>query len=195
MAVRRKREKDHAVYFGTFTCYQWIPLLHMTNAYDAVYKWMHIAHGLGYRFFGYAIMPNHFHFVIRVPEGGAVNTVLANGKRFLAYEIIERSKALGLDDVLLQLQQGVRASDSARKQKHRVFATSTDLIELFDARMIEQKLKYIHANPVSKKWHLVDDAVEYPHSSFAFYADGRNREAPLDAYQEHGYLGGKGAPC
>ncbi|MBK7484543.1 MAG: hypothetical protein IPI72_17775 [Flavobacteriales bacterium] len=97
-----------------------------------------------------------------------MNTVLANGKRFLAYEIIERSKALGLDDVLLQLQQGVRASDSARKQKHRVFATSTDLIELFDARTIEQKLKYIHANPVSKKWHLVDDAVEHPHSSFAF---------------------------
>ncbi|MBK6549678.1 MAG: hypothetical protein IPO56_16095 [Flavobacteriales bacterium] len=59
MAVRRKREKDHAVYFGTFTCYQWIPLLHMTNAYDAVYQWMHIEHGLGYRFFGYAIMPNH----------------------------------------------------------------------------------------------------------------------------------------
>jgi hypothetical protein len=38
MAVRRKREKDHAVYFGTFTCYQWIPLLHMTNAYVAVCK-------------------------------------------------------------------------------------------------------------------------------------------------------------
>lgn len=27
MPVRRKREKDHAVYFGTFTCYQWIPLI------------------------------------------------------------------------------------------------------------------------------------------------------------------------
>ena len=91
-------------------------------------------------------------------------------------------------------EQGVRSSDSGRGQKHRVFETSTDLIELFHARMIEQKLKYIHANPVSKKWRLADDAVEYPHSSFAFYSDGRNRDAPLDAYQEHGFLGGKGAP-
>ncbi|MBK6370652.1 MAG: hypothetical protein IPF64_12755 [Flavobacteriales bacterium] len=98
---------------------------------------MHIAHGLGYRFFGYAILPNHFHFVIRVPEGGAVNTVLANGKRFLAYDIIERSKALGLDDVLRNSSREF-ASDSARKQKHRDFATTTDLTELFDARMIEQ---------------------------------------------------------
>ena len=95
---------------------------------------------------------------------------------------------------MTQLKQGVRGSDSDRRQKHRVFETSTDLIELFSARMIEQKLRYIHANPVSKRWRLSDDAVEYPHSSFAFYADGRNRDAPLVAYQEYGYLGGKGAP-
>ncbi len=182
MAVRRKREKDHAVYFGTFTCYQWIPLIKITDAYDAVYKWMHVAYGLGYRFFGYAIMPNHVHFIIRVPEGGAINTVLANGKRFLAYEIVKRLKQLGREDVLERLRAGVRESDTGRGQKHRVFETSTDLIELFHARMIEKKLKYIHANPVSKAWRLCDDAVEYPHSSFAFYSDGRNREAPLDAY-------------
>lgn len=194
MAVRRKRTKDHAVYLGTFTCYQWMPLIHATDAYDALYKWMHIAYGLGYRFFGYAIMPNHFHFVIRVPEGGALNTVLANGKRFIAYEIVKRLQERGRHDMLQQLRGAVRASDTARGQKHRVFETSTDLIELFHARMIEQKLKYIHANPVSKKWRLADDAVEYTHSSFAFYSDGRNREAPLDAYQEHGFLGGKGAP-
>lgn len=194
MSVRRKREKDHAVYFGTFTCYQWIPLIRMTDAYDAVYKWMHVAYGLGYRFFGYAIMPNHVHFIIRVPEGGSINTVLANGKRFLAYEIVKRLKRLGREDVLERLRAGVRESDTGRGQKHRVFETSTDLIELFHARMIEKKLRYIHANPVSKAWRLADDAVEYPHSSFAFYSDGRNRDAPLDAYQEHGFLGGKGAP-
>lgn len=102
---------------------------------------MYIAYGLGHRFFGYAIMPNHVHFVIRAPEGGSINTVLANGKRFLAYEIVKRLKERGRKDVLMRLQQGVRASYSGRGQKHRVFETSTDLIELFHARMIEQKLK------------------------------------------------------
>jgi len=33
-----------------------------------------------------------------------------------------------------------------------------------------------------------------PHRRFEFYSDGRNRDAPLDAYQAHGFLGGKGAP-
>lgn len=182
------------MYFGTFTCHQWIPLFHELNAYDLVYKWMHLAHAKGYRFLGYAIMPNHAHFIIRVPEGGAINTVLGNGKRFMAYEMVQRLYEGGRHDPLDRLREGLRPSDLARGQKHRVFATSTDLVELFSGQMIEQKLQYIHANPVSKKWSLVPDAVEYPHSSFAFYARGESRGAPLTAYQEFGFLDGKGAP-
>ena len=97
-------------------------------------------------------------------------------------------------ELLDRLGTGLRASDRARGQKHRVFETSTDLIELFSGRMIEQKLHYIHANPVSKRWRLCDDAVEYPHSSFAFYVRGEGRRASLTAYQVFGYLDGKGAP-
>ena len=179
MAVRKLRSKPDAVYFATFTCYQWLPLLEQVNGYDLVYNWMHQAHSLGYRFFGYAIMPNHAHFVIRVPQDGAINTVLSNGKRLLAYEIIERLKADGRNSILTQLSSGLRPSDVARGQKHRVFATSTDLIECFSGKMIEAKLKYIHANPISKKWRLAEDAVEYPHSSFAFYVRGEDRGAPL----------------
>lgn len=194
MSTRKLRQKDGAVYFATFTCYQWTSLFSELNTYDVVYNWMRIAHERGYHFLGYAIMPNHAHFVIRVPEGGAINTVLGSGKRFMAYELVQRITAAGRHDLLARLQEGLRPSDIARGQKHRVFATSTDLVELFSGKMIEQKLKYIHANPVSKKWHLADDAVEYPHSSFAFYVRGEHRGVPLTAYQEFGFLDGKGAP-
>jgi len=47
---------------------------------------------------------------------------------------------------------------------------------------------------VSKKWHLADDGVDYPHSSFAFCVRGEARAAPLTAYQQFGFLEGKGAP-
>jgi REP element-mobilizing transposase RayT len=194
MSIRQFRQKEGAVYFATFTCHQWVPLFHALNAYDIVYNWMQIAHAKGYRFFGYAIMPNHAHFVIRAPEGGAINTLLGNGKRFMAYAIVQRLTTAGRLDILARLQEGLRPSDVARGQKHRVFATSTDMVELLSAKMIEQKLRCIHANPVSKKWRLADDAVEYPHSSFVFYVRGEARGAPLSPYQEFGYLGGKGAP-
>jgi REP element-mobilizing transposase RayT len=194
MSTRKLRLKDGAVYFATFSCHNWIPLFAELPAYDVVYNWMRIADEKGYRFFGYAIMPNHAHFVIRVPEGGSINAVLANGKRFMAYEVIKRLSTAGRQDLLKRMQADIRPSDSARDQKHRVFQPSTDLIELFSGTMIEQKLQYIHANPVSKKWRLVDDAVDYPHSSFAFYVRGEAHGAPLTPYQEFGFLDGKGAP-
>ncbi len=182
------------MYFATFTCHQWVPLFQELAAYDVVYDWMRIAHGMGYHFFGYAIMPNHVHRVVRVPEGGAINTVLANGKRFMAYALVQRLMAAGRHDLLARLREGLRPSDVARGQKHRVFATSTDLVELHSGVMVEQKLHYIHANAVSKKWRLADDAVEYPHSSFAFYVRGEDRGVPLTSYQSFGFLDGKGAP-
>lgn len=188
MTVRRKRPKDLAVYFCTFTCWQWLSLFKEANAYDAVYAWMDVATAKGFRFLGYVIMPNHAHFVIYVPEGKEINAMLATGKRYMAYAIVAALQALGRTELLAQLQNGLRPSDVERGQKHRVFETSSDIKECFDGKMIDQKLRYIHANPVSKKWRLVDDAVAYPHSSFAFYTHGDARKAPLLAYQELGYL-------
>ncbi len=151
MSTRKLHQNDGAVYFGTFTCHQWIPLFHELKAYDLFYSWMHLATAQGYHFLGYAIMPNHAHFILRVHEGGAINTLLSNGKRFMAYEFVQRLTAVGRHDLLDRLKEGLRPSDIARGQKHRVFATSTDLVELFSGKKIEQKLKYIHANPVSKR--------------------------------------------
>ena|GEM_PF-2152284 len=45
MAIRKLRTKSGAVYFATFTCFQWLPLFEMVNGYDLVYNWMHHAQG------------------------------------------------------------------------------------------------------------------------------------------------------
>jgi hypothetical protein len=74
MATRKLCEKDDAVYFATFTCHRWLPLFQEVNACNLVYEWMRVAHGKGYHFFGYAIMPNHAHFVLRVTDGGTINS-------------------------------------------------------------------------------------------------------------------------
>ena len=42
----------------------------------------------------YVIMPNHLHAIIHFRESGFdLNAIIANGKRFMAYEIIKRLKA------------------------------------------------------------------------------------------------------
>ncbi len=57
-------------------------------------------------------------------------------------------------------------------KKHQVFHLSFDARKCFTEKMVEQKLDYIHHNPVSGKWNLVEDFSEFAHSTASFYERG-----------------------
>jgi hypothetical protein len=69
----------------------------------------------------------------------------------------------------MRLAGAVSVEDTKKGQKHRVFESSFDMKLCQDYKFIQQKLNYIHANPLSKKWNLVEDPVAYTHSSARFY--------------------------
>nr|MBP6392456.1 transposase [Flavobacteriales bacterium] len=179
MSLRTIHSSESNVFFCTFTCWNWLPLIAETDLYDAVYTWMGLAHEKGYRILGYVIMPNHVHLLLLAPEDHRINTLLANAKRFLAYEAVRRLQCAGNMQRLEALAAATRTGDRERGQKHRVFSTSSDIRECTDEAMMHQKLDYIHANPVCGKWSLVDDPVDYPHSSLSFYTKGVSTFAPI----------------
>ena len=74
------------------------------------------------------------------------------------------------------------------RQKHRAFGSASDIKECFDGKMIDQKLRYTHADAVNKKWRLLDGAATHPRSSFAFYTRGGARKVPRLAHQQLGYV-------
>lgn len=73
------------------------------------------------------IIPNHLHLLIFVNEKDNINMLLANGKRFLAYEIIKRLELQQQHDTLMQLELAVTDKEKERKKKHRVFEVSSDI--------------------------------------------------------------------
>lgn len=183
MSVRTRQRTDGATFYCTFTCWNWLPLIERTNAYDHIYRWMHIAKAKGCQIFGYVIMPNHVHLIVNMPVGRSINALLANAKRFLAYEIRSRLIDLGEHDLLATLMAAVRPSDAARGQTYRVFMPSSDIRECYDEAMIQQKLDYIHANPVKGKWMLAENYLDYPHSSAGYYFRADASRAPVENYQ------------
>ena len=57
-------------------------------------------------------MPNHVHALIAFRNTGqSINTIVGNGKRFIAYEIINRLKELKEEKLLHQLHLSVEAKD------------------------------------------------------------------------------------
>ena len=160
---------EPGTYFCTFTCTKWLPLIQVTNLYDNIYDWLKIVN-TKHLVTGFVIMPNHIHVLIHIQEDGVIiNKVLANGKRFLAYEIVKRLKEQNREDLLTILKESVKPEELSRNKKHRVFEPSSDIKHCYTEKFITQKLSYMHANPVSGKWSLAPSLIDYPHSSAAFY--------------------------
>ncbi|MEO5584226.1 MAG: hypothetical protein ABIQ75_02130 [Flavobacteriales bacterium] len=93
-------------------------------------------------------------------------------KRFAAYEVVKRLRTSGSSDLLVRLADQVSLAASG-SHKHRIWRVSSDVKPCYSPWFVKQKMDYIHGNPVKGKWMLAEDASLYPHSSAAFYIEGR----------------------
>ena len=106
MSVRTQIYYPNGIYFITFTCARWLPLFQITNGYSAVYKWFDYLKDQGHYIIGYVIMPNHIHAIIGFGNASkSINSIVGNGKRFMAYELIKLLKEQKQNDLLHQLEQ------------------------------------------------------------------------------------------
>ncbi|MDQ6755915.1 MAG: hypothetical protein M3004_03180 [Bacteroidota bacterium] len=148
-------------------------LFELTNSYDMVYKWFNILKQEKIEVIGYVIMPNHVHCILYFPETGFnLNKIISNGKRFMAYEIINRLENANDIQALKILHDALTGRERKKNQLHKVFKDSFDAKAIFSEKFLIQKLNYIHNNPVSGKWKLAKDFVSYEHSSASFYEEG-----------------------
>ena len=172
MAVRSDNNNDKLFYI-TFTCYEWLPLIERTQSYDLVYKWFEYLRTQSIDVVGYVIMPNHIHCILNFPQKDfSLQTIISNAKRFMAYEIIKRLEANGEHGLLQLLKNSLGASRVEKGQMHKVFRNSFDAKAIRSWRFMRQKLRYMHENPVRGSYDLVDDWIYYPHSSAGYYEYG-----------------------
>ncbi len=179
MSVQTYRENINGLYYITFTNYKWLHLFHVLNMYDEIYKWFNLLEKKKEAVAGYVIMPNHLHLLLfHKEENGNLYKIISNAKRFMSYEIVKRLKERKDFSTIRILSDGLTATDKKKGQKHRVFEDSFDCKRCYSEKFIEQKLNYIHNNPIHPKWNLSTAAKDYPHSSAALYS-GKERKYPF----------------
>jgi len=169
----------------TFTCHKWLSLIEKVNGYDIVYNWFDYLKEQGHILNGYVIMPNHLHAIISFIETEkSINTIIGNGQRFMAYEIVKRLKENDEDELLTLLSIDVEAKRKQNNKQHEVWELSFDWKECRTKDFILQKLNYIHLNPCTKKWHLCNSPVDYLHSSAKFYLTCVSGFYPVSNFME-----------
>lgn len=185
MAVRLQVSENSGLFFITFTCLQWIPLFELTNSYDLAYKWFDYLKGKGHFITGYVIMPNHVHVLLAIKNAAqSINTIVSNGKRFMAYEMVKRLEQQNQKEIVEKLSRAVTASDSKRGKLHQVFESSFDCKECYSEAFTKQKLNYMHQNPCKGVWNLAVNPIEYMHSSAKFYLTGEQGVYEVLNYKE-----------
>lgn len=185
MAVRKTQTENNKIYFCTFTCYNWLPLFEITNLYEKIFNWFDLLANKGNKILGFVIMPNHLHLLIYLTDNKInLNQIISNGKRFMAYEIIKRLKENENKELLDKLSNSVIERERKNGKLHNVFQPSFDSKICFNEAFILQKIEYMHHNPVSKKWNLVEDFRNYKYSSASFYELNEPGVYPVTNFRE-----------
>jgi len=162
-----------------------LPLIDKSDGYSSVYRFFEVLTDKGHSIAGYVVMPNHVHLLLYYNgKEKSLNSLIGNGKRFMAYDIVKRLQQKGQHSLLQQLQNQVQYKDREKKQKHVVWEDGFDIKECRTEKFVLQKLIYMHLNPVSGKWLLAASSLEYLHSSSLFYFNGRQQLFVVQDYRE-----------
>lgn len=150
-------------------------LISLADAYDLVYKWFDYLKSKGHSITGYVIMPNHIHVLIYFNgTSKSINTIIGDGKRFMAYGIIKRLQEKQETRTLSTLHLHLTASDYKKGQRYVVWKDSFDWKRCDTPAFVWQKLHYIHKNPCRGKWQLAENPAAYEHCSARYYLIGEH---------------------
>ncbi len=185
MPVRKAIAEKDGVYFITITCASWLPLFKITNGYDIVYNWFNYLKQSGHYIISYVIMPEHLHAIIAFSNTGkTINSLVGNGERFMAYEIVKRLKQQQQISLLEQMKEWVNNTDKQRSKHHEVFEPSFDWKECRSDKFMKQKLNYIHSNPCTSEPRLAINPEDYWHSSAQFYINNKQGVFEVTSFME-----------
>lgn len=73
-----------------------------------------------------------------------------------------------------------------KDRQYQIWQRNSLSVEMFSREVMEQKLDYIHNNPVQGKWMLVNDLIDYKYSSVRFYEmENKEEFSFLSHYMEY----------
>ena len=117
--------------------------------------------------FAFVIMPTHAHILIK-PENQTIGEAAQQFGSFTAHEILKKVREDGKTDWLKIFEKEKRD----QRHKHSVWQ-DIQAKSIFSIEVLEQKLEYIHQNPIAKDWKLATDRADYIYSSAGYYDYGR----------------------
>jgi len=161
---------ENALHFLTFTVVGWVDIFSRKVYRDLIIDNLdYCRKNKGLELYAYVVMTNHIHLVAKAKEGYKLSEIVRDYKKFTSKEI----KKL-LDDPVESRREWMKilfakaGEWNSNNVDFQFWKQNNQPIELYSNHVIDQKLDYIHNNPV--KAGFVENPEDYLYSSARFYA-------------------------
>ena len=153
----------HNTYFYTATIVEWKPLLQDDKFKDIITGSLKYLSDKNFiSVYAFVIMPNHMHLIWELHEMNGNEMPHESFMKFSSHTFLKELKSKNSDKLT-----GYEVNSSTRE--HQFWQRDPLPIELYSDKVFEQKLDYIHHNPVQEKWKLAEEPAGYKYSSAKFY--------------------------
>jgi len=180
MRTRYKTPDYASSCFITSTINDWIPIFTEQKYFDILIEALKYNQSQkNFEIFAYVIMNNHFHMICRSDK---LSDVLRSIKSYSAKRIIEELKYDGKNDILQKFGNNKRKGKN--ESKYQVWQEGFMPKEIISEKMFNQKLVYIHYNPVEAGIVELPQDYEYSSAGDYFYGKARKIELNLIEYEK-----------
>ena len=164
MSRKYKFHNPEGVYFVSFAVQDWVDVF-TRNEYKNI-----LVENLKFcqehkrlEIFAWCIMTNHVHLIIRAGGDILLSDILRDYKKFTSKTIIQ-----AITDNIQESRKEWLLQQFKTSEGYLFWRTDNKPIELWSNKVIDQKIDYIHQNPVEEG--LVFRAEDYVYSSAIDYA-------------------------
>jgi putative transposase len=157
------------IYFYTIAITDWIPLL-QTDKFKQILldRLEYLVKEKKLIVYSLVIMPNHIHVIWENIAMNGRELPSASFMKFKGHSFLEELQLA--NNPILQ-----RFKVERYDRKHQFWQRSGLSVFMYNKKILEQKLDYIHFNPLQEHWKLVIDPSDYYFSTCSFYERGEKR--------------------
>ena len=171
MSRNYKFHNPEGVYFVSFAVVEWLDVFTRNEYKDIIINSLQYCQKeKGMEVFAWCIMTNHVHLIFRSVKGQKPELLLGDFKRFTSKAIVnaikDNPKESRKEWILEQLLQAGKKSSNVNK--YQFWRHDNKPIELWSNNVIDEKISYIHNNPVDEG--LVFYPEDYVYSSARDYS-------------------------
>ena len=175
---RNSKMYMNEVYFWTSTIYQWKHLLKQDKYKEILIDSLaNLTERKKIKVYGFVIMPNHVHLLWEMIEKNGKEVPHASFQKHTAHAIQSDLK-INHPNVLAHFKV------EEKERFYRFWQRDPLAVLIQDREMAEQKLNYMHFNPLQAHWNLCQDPTGYYYSSASFYDSSQTNFSFLSDYRE-----------